>query len=228
MGILGIENRTENWKTAVSFSPFFRNQDLRLCLVNRLGEPDGTDPADIRLELFWKGMRDHLHQNKKKNRDKLLSEGNVTRLADHYRTHFRKLRDEIESFGEFHGLQELNYSLSNGQWTTKLANNLLNTEIDIVLETPHYLYIGEAKDESSFGANGTLVLVHQLIREYVMAEIVVALKGEEKKVVPFVVGNKCRIDSIKNHSQVKFMADPKRGWLNESNILSWDYIKQLA
>lgn len=224
MGILGIANRTENWKTAEHLSPFFRDQYLRLSLVKRLGEPDGIDPAGVRLELFWKGMRDHLHQKKAKG-DKLLIAENVADLACRYRTLFPNLRDEIADFEDFNTLQDLNY---DGKRTTKLANNLFNTEIDIVLETPKHLFIGEAKDESSFGANGTLVLVHQLIREYVMAKVLINLNGREKKVVPFVVGNKGRLESIKNHSQVKFMIDPKRSWLKKCNILSWDNIKELS
>ena len=226
MGILGIKNRTENWKTAEDFSPFFRNQGLRLSLVKRLGEPDGTDPAEVRLELFWKGVRDHLHQNKGKKSDKLLSEDNIADLADCYTTLFPDLRNRIEAFRGFKNLQDLNYDATTSIRKTKLANNLLNTEIDIVLETPHCLFIGEAKDESSLDADGTLVLVHQLIRQYVMAKVLVHTKDEKKKIVPFVVGNKDRLSSIRNTDQVRFMKD--QGWLEDHNVLSWDYIEELS
>ena len=52
MGILGIKNRTENWKTARTFAPFFDDAELRLALVKRLGAPSETKPEDIQLELF--------------------------------------------------------------------------------------------------------------------------------------------------------------------------------
>ena len=63
MGILGIENRTENWKSA---------QLLRARseagLARRLGEPDVTPADDIRIELFWYGVRDserHLERSER-------------------------------------------------------------------------------------------------------------------------------------------------------------------
>ena len=60
MTILGIENRTENWKTAVYFSPLFDGKGGRL--IERLGESPMPQLDDVRLELFWKGMRDLLFQ----------------------------------------------------------------------------------------------------------------------------------------------------------------------
>ena len=62
-GILGINNRTENWKTARYFAPFFANEEARLRLATRLGAPDGTKAGDVRIELFWYGMRDWVHCN---------------------------------------------------------------------------------------------------------------------------------------------------------------------
>ena len=113
----------------------------------------------------------------------------------------------------------------------KLSDNLRGTEIDIVLETQNHLFIGEAKDESGFGTNGTLVLVHQLIREYVMAKILVDLvaesdKDKKRKVVPFVIGASDKLESLKNTAQVKFMV--AQGWLKEKNMLSWCDIEKLA
>tara|TARA_B100002003_G_C13895335_1_gene436428 strand:- start:390 stop:617 length:228 start_codon:yes stop_codon:yes gene_type:complete len=64
MGILRIRNRTENWKTAVHFSPLFGEKSFRL--AERLGAEPETRPADVKLELFWRGMRDHLHKFKRK------------------------------------------------------------------------------------------------------------------------------------------------------------------
>lgn len=63
MDILGIENRTENWKTAVYFSPLFGGRSNRL--AERLGETPSPLPEHVTLELFWKGMRDYLYVLKK-------------------------------------------------------------------------------------------------------------------------------------------------------------------
>ena len=68
-------------------------------------------------------------------------------------------------------MQPRNYDVSTKDRMANLGNNLVNTEIDIVLQSPNHLFIGEAKHEMTFGANGRLVLVHQLIRQYVMAKI---------------------------------------------------------
>ena len=51
--VLGIRNRTENWKTARHLSQFFG--DRAFLLAQELGEPQGTEPADVALELYWKG-----------------------------------------------------------------------------------------------------------------------------------------------------------------------------
>ena len=103
------------------------------------------------------------------------------------------------------------------------VNNLSNTEVDVVLETPNQLFIGEAKHEMSFGANGKLVLVHQLIRQYVMATILVEISNDRprKRVIPFVVGD--RVERLNKTSQVRFMIS--QGWLGEKNVLAWEDIK---
>ena len=57
MGILGITNRTENWKTAESFAPFFECDSARTRLAKRLLEPLGksheVQPRTVKIELFW-------------------------------------------------------------------------------------------------------------------------------------------------------------------------------
>ena len=106
----------------------------------------------------------------------------------------------------------------------KLRNNLVNTEIDIVLESPNSLFIGEAKHEMSFGADGTLVLVHQLIRQYVVARILVDRLECDKEVVPFVVGDDTK--QLRKSRQVGFMI--RQGWMKERNILEWRDVKDLA
>ena len=142
MGILGITNRTENWKTAKSFAPFFKNECARVALAHRLCEPADTPHKEIRIELFWKGMRDYIH-----------SPGEGTKpthqaLADCYNRPFPDLRGQIEKFPGFRLKWQPSHYNASKQNHDGLFNNLRNTEIDIVLETPTRLFIGEAKDES--------------------------------------------------------------------------------
>ena len=57
MPILGIENRTENWRTAHSFAPLFEDAALRRQFASLLlGEPV---EAPVSLELFWHGLHDY-------------------------------------------------------------------------------------------------------------------------------------------------------------------------
>ena len=222
MSILGIQNRTENWKTALYFSPMFRDCNLRLALAKMLGEPDGTQPAEVHLELYWKGMRDYLHKTKQKRKD------NIQDFKKRYMCLFPNLRKKIKDFGKFKELQDLNYDVLTEPRKDKLSNNLFNTEIDIVLETPNHLFIGEAKHEMGFGANGDLVLVHQLIRQYVMAKTLINRLASEgcvskKKVVPFVVRNNPK---GREQAQVDFMVC--QGWLKKKNVLTWECIENLT
>ncbi len=69
MGILDIENRTENWKTARYFSPFFKDEAARLRLVRKLGEPNETQASEVCIELFWKVMRDHWEKHHRKTKE---------------------------------------------------------------------------------------------------------------------------------------------------------------
>ena len=68
-GILEIENRTENWKTARYFSPFFEDEAAGIRLAKRLGAPQSTEQSEVQLELFWKGMRDYVHQGERNTRE---------------------------------------------------------------------------------------------------------------------------------------------------------------
>ena len=52
-GILGIENRTENWKTTVYFPPMFGGKSQRL--AEMLGATPELPPDEVRLELFGRG-----------------------------------------------------------------------------------------------------------------------------------------------------------------------------
>ena len=227
MGILGIANRTENWKTVRHF--FRPSMEVRVGLIRRLCG-DEVPASEIKLELFWYGVRDYIQAymdchgaDRDKDEVKRILE---ERFSDHYFGGFSNLREDIRKRG--YGLQvsqPRNYSPTNQEDKSKLYTNLQNTEVDIVLETPGHLFIGEAKNESDLGANPDLVLVHQLIRQYVMARILVELKESDKKVVPFVVVNSTKLKTVKNKAQVKFMID--QCWLKGCNILSWDCIKQL-
>ena len=63
MGILGIPNRTENWKTARYFSPFFRDKDARLSQTGEeasrrffpVESPRILNRAKLVLSCFGKG-----------------------------------------------------------------------------------------------------------------------------------------------------------------------------
>ena len=216
MPILDIINRTENWKTAVYFSPLFNGNSARL--AERLGEFPKPQSEDVKLELFWRGMRDFL------NITGVKKEFARQDYADLYVRLFPDLRRSIEEFGEFHKLQPDNYDVSNDDRRVNLANNLANTEIDVVLETPNHIFIGEAKHKMTFGANGDLVLVHQLIRQYVMAKTLIEFSNKRKAVIPFVVCD--NVDAVMKTSQVHFMIE--QGWLNAENVLDWKEIKKIS
>ena len=152
-----------------------------------------------------------------------------------YASRFPDLRDKIIEFPGFNPLQPRNYN-AEGQNAKKLADHFKNTEFDIVLETSEHLFIGEAKDESSFGTDGKLVLVHQLIRQYVIAQILMDLVAETdkrplKSIVPFVIAPRGKkLDSLERTAQIRFMTHyPKEEepCLKKSNILSWKELTSL-
>lgn len=212
MSILGIRNRTENWKTAIYFSPMFGWGGVHL--AKRLGEHTDTQPNEVQLELYWKGVRDYLNQS---GGD---MQSNAQDFTDRYKKLFPDLRKKVEDYGGLRTPNPLNYDVSDDARMQGLYNNLQNTEIDVVLESPNYLFIGEAKGEMELGADGSLVLVHQLVRQYVMARILIDRLQSEKEVIPFVVGISNRVE------QVKFMLG--QGWLKEENILDWHELERLC
>ena len=239
-----IENRTENWKTARYFSPLLGKGNARLAeLGYRLGESRHTPPDEIQIELFWKGMRDFLYKGRGK-RTREDNEADAIDLAKRFECIFPDLREKIQGFGRsqdpsrktqveslegntenqqsFRKLNELNYNTSaqDSSWKSKLFDNLRNTEVDIVLESPNYLFIGEAKHESGFDADGTRFLVHQLVREFVLARVLLHRLGSQKEVIPFVVGN--NVERLRSQPQIIFMI--RQTWMKEENVLSWDDI----
>ena len=108
MKILEITNRTENWKTARYFSPLFG--EASVCLARRLGEPLETQPSEVHLELYWKGMRDYLHKQG------IKKESNDKDFAERYSRLFPDLRSRIEEFCGFRDLNDCNYNVRDEGW----------------------------------------------------------------------------------------------------------------
>lgn len=213
MAILNIENRTENWRTARVLAPLVEKPSARVSLASHLVGSAEQCGDSIELELFWKGMRDYIHECQGQN------EGDhATRFLALYHRRFPDLRQQVERRAGFQSLKDHNYVITDAQCKKKLYDNLRNTEVDIVLQTAKHLCIGEAKCSQRLAADSRHILVHQLIRQYVMAKILVELKGSDKEVVPFVVGD-CREDLMKTR-QVKFMIE--RDYLSKGNVLSWE------
>lgn len=213
MGILDITNRTENWQTVKHFHGDGLSDAAKVGLARLLGEPDETTADDIKVELFWRGMRDYAKKNGVLTDDLVASYGRM----------FGGLRDEIDASPHtprFRDLRSHNYTVPvSMEHRENLANNLKNTEVDIVLETPRRILIGEGKYRSpSFGTSRKYVLVHQLIRQYVTATILVDLVGGGKAVVPFIVAERSWLTGpIKG--QIAFM---KQKWLCEDHVLTWE------
>lgn len=192
------------------------------------GKAKSTCKDEVHMELYWKGMRDLIQKAKY---DSEIQKPTRQLLKNLYCEKFSSLRQKVKEFdgckkSKFRDLEDCNYKVDGENFEEKLYDNLRNTEIDVVVETPEYLFIGEAKDESDFGANANLILVHQLIRQYVMATILVkgCLGKCNKKVIPFVVG-RCK-ESLKKKTQICFMK--KHYDLKDENILSWGDINGLG
>ena len=212
MGILKIRNRTENWKTAHDFAPLFRDAEGRRRLAERLlGKPV---KSEVSLELFWFGMRDYGNQLGWKTKDY------VEPCADAYKSLFGELREQVRNSDLTGRLERDIYSADH---KTRLANNLIHTEIDIVLQSHHHLFIGEAKRDEKFGDRAS-VLKHQLVRQHVMARILLELVGSKKKIVPFVVGNDR--EKLAEDAQVRFMSE--HFGMRKENVLRWDDVRGLA
>ena len=241
MGILGKKNRTENWQTSKHFCAL--NDEAKIELAQKLLEPYNKDLGleqneRVKLELFWFGTRDYLFEPGKNRKQTNLAVRYQEKFAECYSELFPSLHREAEivekgklKLRSFENLQHWQYAEPKTDDLKKnLFNNLLHTEIDIVLATPKYLFIGEAKHESFFNKNPSYVLPHQLVRQYVMARVLLrfikeSLDVKERTVVPFVVGDS-PVNLNNRHDQVKFMV--KINKLKEDNILSWKYIDDLA
>lgn len=208
MPILGIENRTENWRTAQVFAPLFEDADARRSFAAQLlGKPV---KSAMSLELFWYPVGDYVKEHPGAN--------GTDDLAQRYANLFPNLREKVA--GEFRSLASHYYTTSNKK---QLADNIRNTEIDVVLEARHHLFIGEAKREEKFGDSAS-VLKHQLVRQYVTARILLDLIGKRKTIVPFVVGNDR--DTLEKDRQVRCMVD--RLGMRRENVLAWEDIQRLT
>ena len=62
-GILGIGNRTENWKTAQTFVKIIETKQQHLLASKIIFNAGENSPRltenEVRIELFWKGFRDY-------------------------------------------------------------------------------------------------------------------------------------------------------------------------
>ena len=96
-GILGIENRTENWKTTVYFSPLFQGRCGRF--AERLGAIPVPKASEVRIELFWKEMRDYRYW------EGLTRKDLERRAIDAYDRNFSTLRREVMVFQEVRELK---------------------------------------------------------------------------------------------------------------------------
>ncbi|MBI2170556.1 MAG: hypothetical protein HYU30_00820 [Chloroflexi bacterium] len=231
-GVLDVKNRSENWRTALAFAPFLTNGTTHL-LANKLLPGGQFLRGQIQLELFWSGVRDVLHKRDGTHgRRREDAQRLATEITGLYAAHFSDLRECVGSFRVgsrpgFLQLDERSYRVpTSREGQVKFYYEMQNTEIDVVLWAPGYLFVGEMKSESNFGASRKNILVHQLIREYVMAKIALLLRPADESVaiVPFVVGEKKRY--LHSNSQVGFLV--YRGWLRKENVLSWSDLTQVA
>ncbi len=240
MKILGdkVINRTENWKTVKHFYGLKGEAKARLTgslLAHHLGTDSGQIPVDsddVEIGLFWYGMRDYVHQDDRQTKKLKAVFANIYNLL------FSNLRNDLKVFRQklpyrFPEMRPYHYALPDPTYESKFYNNLTSTEVDVVLETSDYLLIGECKHESDLGVNPDYILVHQVIRQYVMARILVnhisaSSNVKEKKVVPFIVGDKDKLPSIRNSTQIKFMTESEMPSMSKKNVLTWNCIEKLA
>ena len=176
-------------------------------------------------------MRDHLKVTEEwkelpTQEDKIEFYG--SKFVDTYNDLYAKLRSELLAYGVTVS-KGVNYNVSDKQGREKLYHHLHGTEFDVVLEAPGLLFLGEAKLGGSFNDSDDGVLRHQLVKQYVVTNILLRFMGRQNdgemlEIVPFVVGDDP--DKLKNSQQANFMID--KGWLKADNIMSWEDINKLA
>lgn len=97
MGIRGIRNGTEDWRTAGALVPFCSTSAPLKSLVEYLNVEGRSEPNEIKIELFWKRIRDLRHEKSDDSKHAFES-----RLLKRYNEIFKILRTEVE---RFHGLK---------------------------------------------------------------------------------------------------------------------------
>ena len=246
--IFNYTSRTENAKTSDHFQWFSYNNNWSL-VTGELHRRAGLDqrPAPHATgRLFANPWRDYLHQKavKESKHDKgVLFDKAMSRIVDGakskiriiYEQEFSDLQGKIFNFKGFARSinstenqkgtlkKESNYTVDNN--FMGLFNNLYKTELDILIADTESVYVGEAKQESTFDASGDNNLVHQLVRQYVTVEIWLEYREIKKSIIPFIVGDITKLGSIKHNNQVEFMMTHKL--LHETHVLSWEDIKDL-
>ncbi len=230
-GILGIPNRTENWKTAKTLSICIAKKRQHL-VAARIIENAGFQArafksSDTVIELFWKGFRDYCKANDKdSNSSEFIKE-----TSERYRQLFPDLLWKVQQYNRGAPRNRSlrinpanNYACAHDTESTRtLFDNLRNTEVDIALSAPGFLLVGEAKSEEAFGADSNHILPHQLLRQYVMARVLLETKRfADIRVIPFIVGE--NREQILKCVQVKLLH--ALGYLNLANVMSWDELSE--
>ncbi len=64
-GILGIENRTENWKTTIYFSPMFGGKSHRL--TEMLGATPELPPGEVKPRECCRSVRQQMGSSGKRS-----------------------------------------------------------------------------------------------------------------------------------------------------------------
>ena len=232
MGILGIENRTENWKTTEVFRPFFTDGEARVRLLEGIvGKELNLSADDVKIELFWKPIRDwKAHKERTCPQSKNCLDEKIE-TACKKQLECLDVRSKLSSCIKKRRLTDKRVKCLTDiayKDKKKATSNLIGTEIDIVLEADGYLCIGEAKEESKFGSNRKLALVHQLIRQYITATVLLALTHNCHKIVPFVVLSEEDQTKFREEESRPFQLDflIKQGWMKRCNIRSWCEIQK--
>ncbi|NLW91363.1 MAG: hypothetical protein GXY34_07155 [Syntrophomonadaceae bacterium] len=218
MDILGIRNRTENWKTAQTFLKLMYEGKLNSFLG--LLVKDIISEDEIKMELFWKGVRDYRYQEG-------ISLDFKERFTEAYIEHFGDLKSRLrdKTVKRVYGLTDKNYDTTYIN-DSNFLTNIQNQEIDIVLETDHHFFIGEAKYEvNNFNYNSQCFLSHQLLRQYITTKILLHDKKINKEIIQFVVCDGSIVENMKNNYQVRFLK--KYYDFDTERIVSWDAIAKL-
>lgn len=215
-----IVNKSENWRIAKLFINGSGEKVAKSIAEKVLLNCNLPNSTSIEYELFWKGYRDYCDHIDGKGRNVDIKD----RALQVYNAKFKSLRAEIEKYNASYfprlNLDDCgrNYTVSS-ESIDDFFRNLYNTEIDIVIRAGDCFLIGEVKHTQSFSADSGHILVHQLLRQYVVASIILEeisrMESKKFRVIPFIIAD----GNAKNTGQIKLLQH--LGWLNEKNIFSW-------